>query len=89
MLPHKPATLVKKPGQATHNDVLQTKSCSNVNKQQQKPSYSDEQLKKPVIVYKKKYKNRLFVRTSKVKKLIILCVRASSTHLPSVIISGQ
>ena len=31
MLQHKPATKVKKPGEATHKDVLQNKNCSNVN----------------------------------------------------------
>ena len=31
MMPHKPTTKVKKPGQATHKDVLQKKNCSNVN----------------------------------------------------------
>ena len=57
MLPHKPATKVKKPGQANHKDVLQNKNCSNVkivNMQPQKPSLSDEQLKKPATMYKYK-----------------------------------
>ena len=57
MLSHKPATKVKKPGQATHKDVLQNKNCSNVNivnMQPQKPGLSDEQLKKPATMYKYK-----------------------------------
>ena len=40
MLPYKPTTKVKKPGQAIHKDVLQNKNCSNVNivnMQSQKP----------------------------------------------------
>ena len=53
MLPHKPATMVKKPGQATQKKVLKSKKCSNVNMQPQKPSYSDEWLKKPVTKYMK------------------------------------
>ena len=60
MLPHKPATKVKKPDQATHKDVLQNRNCSNVNivnMQPQKPSLSDEQLKKTVTMYKYKYKS--------------------------------
>ena len=55
MLPHKPATMVKKPGQATQKKVLKNKNCSNVDMWPQKPSYSDEQLKKPVTKYKYKY----------------------------------
>ena len=59
MLPHKPATKVKKPGQATHKHVLQNKNCSNVNivnMQPQKPSLSYEQFKKLATMYKYKYK---------------------------------
>ena len=57
MLPYKPATKVKKPGQATHKDVLQNKNCSNVNivnMQTQKPSLSDEHFKKLAAMYKYK-----------------------------------
>ena len=56
MLPHKPATMVKNPGQATQKKVLKNKNCSNVDMQSQKPSYSDEWLKKPVTKNKYKYK---------------------------------
>ena len=59
MLPHKPATKMKKPSQATHKDVLQNKNCSNViivNMQPQMLSLSDEQFKKPATMYKYKYK---------------------------------
>ena len=59
MLPHKPATKLKKPGQATHKNVLQNKNCSNVNivnMQPQKPILSYEQFKKPATMYKYKYK---------------------------------
>ena len=59
MLPHKPATKVKKPDQETHKEVLQNKSCSNINimnKQPQKPSLNHEQFKKPATMYKYKCK---------------------------------
>ena len=46
MLPHKPDTMVKKPGQATQKKVLKNKNCSNMDMCSQKTSYSDEQLKK-------------------------------------------
>ena len=55
MLLHKPATKVKKLGQATHKDVLHNKNCLNiniVNMQPQKPSLSDKQFKKPATMYK-------------------------------------
>ena len=55
-LPHKPATMVKKPGQATQKKVLKNKKCSNVDIWPQMPSYSDEWLQKPVTKYKYKYK---------------------------------
>ena len=58
MLPHKPATMVKEPGQATQKKVLKNKNCSNVDKWPQKPSYSEEQLKKPVTKYKYQYKKQ-------------------------------
>ena len=56
MLPHNPDTMVKKPGHATQKKVLKNKNCSNVDMQSQKPSYSDEQLMKPVTKNKYKYK---------------------------------
>ena len=59
MLPHKPATKVKKPDQTTHKDVLQNKNCSNVNivnMWPQKPCLIDVQFKKPATRYKYKYK---------------------------------
>ena len=59
MLPHKSATKVKKPGQATHKDVVENKNCSNVNivnMWPQKPSLRDEWFKKPATMYKYKYK---------------------------------
>ena len=56
MLPHKPATMVKKPGQATQKKVSKNKNCSNVDMWPQKLSYRDEWLKKPVTKYKYKYK---------------------------------
>ena len=39
MLPHKPATMVKEPGQATQKKVLNDQNCSNVDIWPQKPSY--------------------------------------------------
>ena len=54
MLPYKPATKVKKPGQETHKEVLQNKNCSNVNivnMQPQKPSLSNERFKKTATMY--------------------------------------
>ena len=59
MLPHMPATKVKKPGQASHEDVLQNKNSWNVNIvniQSQKASLHHEQFKKPATMYKYKYK---------------------------------
>ena len=56
MLSYKPATMAKKPGQASHKKVLKNKNCSNMNMQPQKPGYSDEWLKKTAINYKYKYK---------------------------------
>ena len=59
MLPYKPATKVKKPGQETHKEVIQNKNCSNVNivnMQPQKASLNHEQFKKSATMYKYKYK---------------------------------
>ena len=56
MLAHRQATKVKKPCQAAQKDVLKNKNCSNVNIQPQKPSYSDEQLRKLVTKCKKHHK---------------------------------
>ena len=56
MPPHKPATMVKKPGQATQKEVLKNKNCSNVDMWPWKPRYSDEWSKKPVTKYMCKYK---------------------------------
>ena len=50
---------LRKPGQATHKDVVQNKNHSNVNiinMWPRKPSLSDEQFKKPATMYKHKYK---------------------------------
>ena len=55
MLPHKPDTMVKMPGQAIQKKVLKNKNCSNVDMQPQMPSYSDEQVRKPVTKYKYTY----------------------------------
>ena len=49
----------KGPGQGTHKDVVENKNCSNVNivnMQTQKPSWRDEQFKKPATMYKYKYR---------------------------------
>ena len=92
MLPHKPVTMVKKPGQATQKKVLKNKNFSNVDMQPQKPSYSVEQLKKQLqstSIGTRSIKNKLFVRTSKVKKLNKLCMKVKRAHLPSAIIGGQ
>ena len=62
MLPHKSATKVKKPGQATHKEVLQNKNCSHVNIVNMQPwnsSLREEQLKKPATMYKYNYKKHL------------------------------
>ena len=56
MLPHKPVTMVKESGEATQKKVLKHKNCSNINIQPQKPSYSDEYLKKSSTKYKYMYK---------------------------------
>ena len=55
VLSHKPDTMVKKPGQIIQKKMLKNKNCSNVDMWPQKPSYSDEQLKKPLIKYKHKH----------------------------------
>ena len=95
MLPHKPATKVKRPGQATHKDVLQNKNCPNVNivnMWPQKPSFSDESFKKPATMHKQKYtkhQNKLFIMTSNVKKLRNLCIMARNVHQTNVLIGSQ
>ena len=95
LLPHKPATKVKKQGQATNKDVLQNKNCSNVNivnMQPQKPNFSDEQFKKPPqcrSISTKSNTKKLSVMTSNIKKLNNLCVRARNVHQSSVLISSQ
>ena len=90
MLPHRPATMVKKPGQATQKKVLKNKNCSNVNMQPEKLSYSDEWLKKPVAKYKyKKHQEQVICQDKQSQETKKLCVRVKRAHLPSVVVGGQ
>ena len=90
MFPHKPATMVKKPGQATQKKVLKNKNCSNVDMWPQKLSYIDEWLKKPVTKYKyKKHQEHVICQDKQSQKLNKLCVRVRRAHLSSVVIGGK
>ena len=80
MLPHKPATMVKKPGQATQKKVVKNRNCLNVNMQPQKPSYSDEQSKKPVTKYKHKYKKH---------QEQVICQDKQSQETEQIVCEGQ
>ena len=91
MLPHKPDTMVKDRSNNPEK-VLKNKNCSNVDMQPQKPSYSDERLKKPVTKYRYKYKKHqehIICQDKQSQELSKLCVRVKRAHLPSVVIGGQ
>ena len=95
MLSHKPATKVKKPGQAPHKEIVDNKNCSNVNIVNvwpQKPSLRDEQFKSQpqcIRISTRHIKENLFVMTRSVKHQRKLCVRARTVHLPSLVLYGQ